>query len=160
MPLPIWRKVVNELTVPEPTKQWRMALEVLTATKVMMIEVVLDPSRKPPEEGTWTPSGFAAACSADGDFSGVALGAQPAMGTLLVPSAPLGALIGRIGGSTTDQTVDSSATPSRVLFSVGRKCVFVVPSSPTGSLFLGVNDAPSRMAAVTGRLLVNIFEAV
>jgi hypothetical protein len=157
MALPIWRKIVSELPVPEPQK---IGLQVLTVGKLMMVEVVIDPARQPPENGTWTPQGFVAACSADGDFSKTARGTTPPSGIPLVPSAPLGALIARIGGSTADQTVDASATPSRVVFSIGRRCVFTVPSSPTGSLFLGVNDDPARMADVAGRLLVNIYEAV
>jgi hypothetical protein len=158
MAQPTWRKIVSELPVPEPQKQWQLALQVLDIGKLMMIEVVIDPARQPPEDGTWTPQGFATACSADGDFSGTARGTTP--GSPLVSSAPPGALIARIGGSTADQTVDASATPSRVVFSVGRRCIFTVPSSPTGSLFLGVNDDPARMANVTGRLLVNIHEAL
>ena len=160
MALPIWRKIVSELPVPEPQKQWQLAVQVLTAGKLMMVEVVIDPARQPPENGTWTPEGFARACSADGDFEGTARGATPLAGTPLVSSAPLGALIARIGGSTADQTVDTSPTPSRVVFSIGRRCIFSVTNSPIGSLFLGVNDDPSRMASVTGRLLVNIYKAI
>jgi hypothetical protein len=157
---PIWRKIVSELPVPEPQKQWQIALQVLTVGKLMMVEVVIDTARNPPEDGTWTPHGFVAACSADGDFTGTARGTTPPSGAPLVSSAPPGALIARIGGSTADQIADASPTPSRLVFSIGRRCVFTVPSSPVGSLFLGVNDDPARMADVTGRLLVNIYEAV
>jgi hypothetical protein len=160
MTQPMWRKIVSELQAPEPGKQWKLALEVLTVGKLVKVEVVIDAARNPPENGTWTPQDFAAACSADGDFSGTARGTALPPGTPLVPSAPRGALIARIGGSTTDQTVDTSVPPSRVIFSVGRKCIFTVPTTPTGSLFLGINDDPARMADVGGRLLVNIYEAV
>jgi hypothetical protein len=160
MAQPIWRKIVHELAVPEPGMQWQLALQILTVGKVMMVEVVIDTVRQPPVNGTWTPLGFVEACSADGDFSGVAQGTAPPCGTPLVSSAAPGALIARIGGSTADHTIDTAATPSRVAFSIGRRCIFTVPGSPTGSLFLGVNDDPARMAGVTGRLLVNIYEAV
>ncbi len=83
-----------------------------------------------------------------------------AAGTPLVPSAPRGALIARIGGSTADQIADTALPPVRVLFSIGRKCVFTVPDKLTGSLFLGVNDDPSRMADVSGMLMVDIYEAI
>jgi hypothetical protein len=126
----------------------------------MKVEVVIDLRRDPPENGTWTPQDFATACSADGDFGGAARGTAPFAGTPLVSSASPGALIARIGGSTADQTADTSATPSRLVFSIGRKCIFTVPSAPIGSLFLGVNDDPTRMAGVTGQLLVSIYEAV
>jgi hypothetical protein len=126
----------------------------------MMVEVVVDTTRNPPISGTWRPNGFVADCSADGDFAATARGAAPFSGTLPVASAPPGALIARLGGSTADQTPDSATPPSRIVFAIGRRCVFTVPAAPTGSLFLGVNDDPSRMAAVTGRLVVNIFEAL
>jgi hypothetical protein len=137
-----------------------MAVEVLTVGRLVKIAVVVDPTRQPPEFGMWTPEGFAQRCSADGDFSGTARRPVPTTGTPLVASAPLGALIGRIGGSTADQTLDTTQNPSRLVFSVGRKCVFKVPATPIGSLFLGVNDDPTRMANVQGRLMVDIYEAI
>ncbi len=158
MTQPIWQKIASELVVPEPGKQWKLALEVLRAGRLVKVEVVIDPSRNPPEIGRWRPQGFANDCSADGDFAGTARGTNAPAGTPLLASAPPGALIGRIGGSTADQAVDTSQTPSRLVFSIGRKCVFAVPNSPAGSLFLGVNDDPVRMAEVTGRLLVDIYE--
>jgi hypothetical protein len=155
----MWRKIVPELVVPEASKQWKLALEMLTVGRIMKAEVIVDPARIPTELGVWRPQDFAQACSADGDFDGTARGTRPT-GTPLVASAPLGALIARIGGSTADQTLDSAQTPSRLIFSIGRKCIFTVPALPLGSLFLGVNDDPIRMAGVTGRLLVDIYEAV
>lgn len=161
MPQPVWRKIASEVAVPEPGKQWKLALDYVTAGKVMMLEVVVEPGRpQQPVPGTWTPHDFRAACSPDGDFAGTLRGEESKSGAPLVASAPIGALIARIGGSTADQNLDTGATPSRIGFSVGRKCVFSVPTAPTGSLFLGVNDDPSRMALVTGQLLVNIYEAI
>jgi hypothetical protein len=158
MPQPVWRIIASELVVPEPHKQWKLALEYLTAGKVLMLEVVEDTARNIVAE--WTPAGFTAPCSPDGDFEARLRGAASISGNPPVASAPLGALIARIGGSTADQNQDTGTAPARVAFSIGRKCVFTVPTSPTGSLFLGVNDDPSRMAQVTGQLRVNIFEAV
>jgi hypothetical protein len=160
MPQPMWRKVASEVSVPEEGKPWRLALEYLTAGKLMKIEVVIDPQRNPPQDGKWRPRNFPAVCDADGDLNGGASQTGQVTGTPLVPSAPPGALIARIGGSTADQTLDTSANPSRILFSVGTKCVFQVPTSPVGALFLGVNDQPTIMAEVDGKLLVNIFEAL
>jgi hypothetical protein len=160
MAQPIWRKIETDLVVPEPGKQWKLAVDALTAGKLMKVEVVIDANRKPPTDGTWKPKDFAQPCSADGDFDGAARASARPAGNLLVPSAPPGALIARIGGSTADQTTDTSTKPSRLVFSIGRKCIFAVPSEPTGSLFLGVNDDPARMAAVTGHLVVSIFEAI
>ncbi|WP_428671111.1 hypothetical protein [Reyranella sp.] len=199
MTQPVWRKLVSELRVPEVQQQWALALEVITSSKLMKIEVVVDPARGLAATGTWTPKGFVSPCTADGDFNGTAQSpnapvhpplasppplatlapagvpvaplpaaapvasptAAPATGTTLVPSAPRGALIARIGGSTADQGPDPSETaPARIVFAIGRKCVFTVPEKPTGSLFLGVNDDPSRMADVSGAILVDIYEAI
>jgi hypothetical protein len=77
-----------------------------------------------------------------------------------LPDVPIGALIGRIGGSTSDQGLDGGATPSRILFSVGRFCVIMVPPAPTGALFLGINDRPELMEKVQNQLIVNVYEAL
>jgi hypothetical protein len=152
MAQPVWRLVVDKRKVPEnPTLQWTPVLEYAPPGKVLKIEVVMG--------GAWQPKGFSAGCSADGDYENT----QPALGTPLLTSAPRGALIGRIGGSTADQTADTPtppATPSRLIFSVGRLCVLTVPQAPTGALFLGVNDSPDRMSGLAGELYVNVYEVV
>jgi len=158
MPQPVWRKIASEVVVPEAGKQWKLALDYLVAGKIMMLEVVIDAARGVP--GTWTPHGFTGACSPDGDFDGTLRGDEARAGTPLVASAPIGALVARIGGSTADQTLDSGTTLPRIAFAVGRKCVFSVPTTAAGSLFLGVNDDPSRMALVAGELRVSIYEAI
>jgi hypothetical protein len=167
MPQPIWRKIVTEMMVPEqPGIPWTLVLEYLTPGKLMKIEVVVDLARVPPVAGTWTPRGFVAACTADGDFLGTARGNAPQQGDpLLVSAAPVGALIACIGGSTADQAVDSNpnpqgATPKRLCFAVGRTCVFSVPQAPLGALFMGVNDHVTRMAGMAGSLLVNVYEGL
>jgi hypothetical protein len=157
VPQPVWRKVVPDLPVPKDnTKQWTLALEFLTAGKIIKIEAA----------GEWTPTGFTAPCTADGDLSGAARGAFTPPGNPLVASAPIGALIARIGGSTADTGPDTPPTsspptvPARIVLSVGRECVFTVPNAPTGSLFLGINDDPTRMLGITGSQTVNIYEAL
>ena len=151
MTQPIWRNLKTNLAVPEAGHQWVLALDVLSSGKLMMIEAA----------GIWRPAGGTDDCTPDGFFSNNAAAAG-ATGVLLVDSAPRGALIARIGGSTADQKGDSptATNPSRVLFSVGRKCIFNVPEKPVGSLFLGINDDPTKMASVTCSLTVNIYEAI
>lgn len=169
MPQPIWRKIVSELKVPEdPNKQWTMALEYVTPGKIMKIEVIVDPGRNPPVTGDWTPVNFSKACSADGDLKGDARGAAPVFGNPLVASSAVGSLIARLGGSTADMGPDTAsatptttpATPSRIVFCVGRTCVFIAPTAPVGSLFLGINDDATRMIGFAGCQLVNIYEAL
>ncbi len=147
---PTWRMIVPELKIPRPGESapWVLVVEAPTAGKLMRVVA----------SGEWTPaSAFPVQCTADGFFK-----TKPAPGPL-VTSAPLGALIARLGGSTADQTVDTPASgqqPNRILFSIGRTCIFSVPTAPVGALFLGVNDHPECMADVTGELTVRIFEAI
>lgn len=158
MAQPAWRLIVEKKKIPDPqTVQWTPVLDYAPPGKLLKIVVVEDQNIDPPVTGKWQPKGFPAeGCSADGDYENK----QSTTGTPLVASAPRGGLIGRIGGSTADQTVDSSATPNRILFSVGRYCVLMVPQSPAGAVFLGVNDSPDRMGSVTHNLYVNIYEAL
>jgi hypothetical protein len=56
---------------------------------------------------------------------------------LIVPAAPAGALIGKIGGSTAGRTDGS-------VFTIGAFCVVAVPDKAVGPLFIGVNGAVFR----------------
>lgn len=81
-------------------------------------------------------------------------------GAPLLNTAPRGALIGRIGGSTADNSIDPNAK-TKLFFPVGSYCVLLVPDSPiVGALFLGVNDSPARMGSVTDNLYVNVYEGL
>jgi len=134
-------------------------MDFVTPAKLMKIEVVIDASANPPVTGKWKPADFQNDCSADGDFSGNEPVQKQGTAAIL-SSAPLGALIARIGGSTADQSIDTSATPNRVVFSIGRHCVFSVPTTPTGALYLGVNDTGPNMIRLTEALLVDVYEAL
>jgi hypothetical protein len=95
---------------------------------------------------TWQPEGTKT-CTADG--------ATALDRTVLLPAAPGGALIAKIGGSSADTTVDKLP-----LFAVGRHCVFTVEAGKAGTLYLGVNDAVGSMARLTGHLTVRLWEAL
>jgi hypothetical protein len=105
---------------------------------------------------SWTPKS-AGQCTADGKLSAQA----PGTDKFVLAGAPSGCLIGRLGGSSVDMTADSGTSPSRIIFSVGRLCVLVVPDSVKGgALFLGANDTADGMASVMGQLEVNVYEAL
>jgi hypothetical protein len=95
---------------------------------------------------TWQPEGTKE-CTADGE---TALDR-----TVLLATAPAGALIAKIGGSSADTTVDKVP-----LFAVGRHCVFTVEAGKAGTLYLGVNDVVGSMARLTGYLTVKLWEAL
>jgi hypothetical protein len=158
MPQPAWRLIVERKKIPDPQDiQWTQVLDYASPGKLLKIVNVEDASVTPHVGLVWQPKDFPdTGCSADGDYANK----QTATGTPLLPSAPRGALIGRIGGSTADQTVDTSTPPTRILFAVGRLCVLMVPASPVGALFLGINDLPENMGKIQKSLLVNVYEAL
>jgi hypothetical protein len=156
MAQPVWRTLKDQQKVPDPQGvQWTRVLDCAPAGKLIKIEVVVNPNANPAIPGSWKPDGFAVDCSADGDFTAAQTRPNP-----VLPGVPIGALIARIGGSTSDQVSDASATPTRILFSVGRFCVMLVPQTPTGALFLGVNDRPELMGKIQGQLIVNVSESL
>ncbi len=159
MPQPAWRLIVEKKQIPDPQNaQWTQVLDYANPTKLLKI-VVVNQNGEPDPTKTWQPKGFpAGGCSADGDYENKQ--SPQITGSPLLVSAPRGALIGRIGGSTADQSVDASTNPSRIIFAVGRFCVLAVPTAPVGALFLAVNDSPERMGGVTQNLSVNIYEAL
>jgi hypothetical protein len=157
MAKPAWQSIVTHLKVPGANGvSWTVALELVTPGTLLKIEV-------DPASAAWKPDGFTSTCTADGDVDGKARGLLSPPAPLLA-SAAVGALIARIGGSTADMTLDIGppppTSPARLVFSVGRHCVFSVPTAPIGGLFLGINDSGARMAAIIGSLSVNIFEAL
>jgi hypothetical protein len=159
---PIWRKIA-EVRVPEgigkgdAKAQWTLALELVPSGKLLKLEVIAD--QETPNSGTWKPKGLTDRVTADGDFKKCDKSVAQ-----LLKTAPCGALIARIGGSATDQPTfndQGAVSPaSTTVFSVGRTCIFSVPATPTGSLFLGANVAPSDMADIEGDLVVRISEAI
>src|ERR1039457_3067903 len=160
VPQPTWRKIAENKQIPEEVGlPWTKVLDYVTPGKLMKIEVVTDSTAVPRITGRWKPAGFHDECTADGDFTAK----EPVGGgavTPLLSSAPVGALIARIGGSTADQTVDSGTTPNRLIFSAGRHYVFLAPNTPNGALYLGVNDTAPRMQGLTLHLVVDIYEAI
>jgi hypothetical protein len=78
--------------------------------------------------GTWTAlPGLLAPCQPDG-LAGLILPAD----RVVLPDAPPGALIGRIGGSSASLKADGA-------FVVGSSCVVAVPAGSIGPLFVSFN---------------------
>lgn len=164
MPQPTWRKIVDRMTIPQDQgTAWTRVLDYVTPGKLMKIEVVIDAKATPAINGKWKPADFQSECTADGDYSGTEPVGKPQRADALLSNAPLGALIGRIGGSAADKSVDAPvppATPNRLVFSVGRHCVFSVPTTPIGALYLSVNDNSPNTLKLSGNLVVDVFEAL
>ncbi len=149
---PAWRVLIEKMTVPGRSGTlWTLAIEGLHPGRLMKIEVLGDPNANPPT-AVWKPKDFL--CSADGAVSGA-----PRSNPLL-SQAPLGALIAKIGGSTADNALDKGTPPAYIVFAVGRCCIFKVPDTPIGALFLGVNDLPELMPDLQDTLSIAISEAL
>jgi PA-IL-like protein len=94
-------------------------------------------------EGTWKPVDIFPACTADGLRHWAV-----SRDMLLTKKAPLGALIGKIGGS-------NIAADDSDIFVVGSNLVLTVDKQ-TGPLWLTINDAPAFFDDNSGELTVNI----
>jgi hypothetical protein len=71
---------------------------------------------------------------------------------LIVPAAPPGALIGKIGGSSASRTDGS-------VFTIGSLCVVAVPDKAVGPLFISVNGAVYRPGGNLTQLRLRISGA-
>ena len=88
----------------------------------------------------------------------------------LLPSALIGALICKIGGSAADNTAPvltaggtAPVAPSGIPipFSIGSFCIVeLLATQQKGPLFLTMNDAPAAFSQHAGQLIVDIFEAL
>lgn len=153
MPQPAWRLIVEKKKIPDPQNgPWTQVLDYANPGKLLKI-VVVDDKGEPAPTQTWSPMGFSAPCSADGDYENKqSLGGS--IGKSLLETVSRGALIGQIG------SIDANNPPGRIVFTVGRLCVLQVPAAPAGALFLGVNDSPERRGGIMTQLCINIYEAL
>ncbi len=147
-----WREITTARVPESEGCVWTPVLDYLTPGKTYLLEV---PARspaanEPTQNQKWTPES-AGECTADGD---------PALErteNLLVTGAAVGALIAKIGGGAADLAPDKDKL---ALFAVGRYCVFTVDAAKTGSLYLGVNDAPKAVVRMRGQLEVKLSVAL
>lgn len=99
-------------------------------------------------------------CGPGGLFSGSA--------DALVPSAPNGALIAKLGGGDADcppflvQGATAVAAPAAApkMFAIGSYCVFDIKAADSGPLFLTMNDKVSAFANHSGQLTVKVAIAI
>ncbi|WP_147432440.1 hypothetical protein [Pararobbsia silviterrae] len=129
---------------------WVPAVDIMTVGRIYRIQVLPDGHR----QQRWFPDGVpAAGCTADGAPT-LSRNGSP----LVMPELAVGALIGRIGGSTADDVVDKERM---FVFSIGQYCVFQVPEVPkAGALFLTGNEARAFVNLFKGTLKVSIEQAL
>jgi len=148
-----------EATLTDATTKLReaaQALEEADAASAWAAAKVSEVDALQAADQVWTPK-TAGQCTADGKRSPQ----PPGSDKFVVTGAPCGCLIARFGGSSVDMAPDGAAPPARIIVSVGRLCVLVLPDSVKGGpIFLAANDIPDSLEAVSGQLQVNIYEAL
>lgn len=124
----------------KPDGLWTLVREFVDGPAVMTIATTTD--------ATWSYADSAKArCGPDGDSAAVLSRMK-----CLLPSAPVGALIGKFGGSTADVAADKAT-----MFVVGKFCVARVPDGG-GPLFLTINDESGGMENNSGSVEVEVGE--
>src|SRR5437879_557338 len=134
-----WRLVVEAEVPAKPTGVWTLVHTYLDRCLRLKLEA----------RGQWTYSAnLKDLCGPDGDLAS-GLDAS----RCLIPKAPVGALIGKLGGST-------GGLDDGYLFVVGSYCILepgraAVPK--TGPLYLAINDRPDGLADNNGALKVRVY---
>jgi len=147
MPDPKWHLLV-EMPIPaKPEKGiWTLALDSVEGVARLRIEA----------EGDWTyDQNLTKSCGPDGDTR-----QDYDSSHCLMPKAPPGSLIGKLGGST-------AGVEDGYVFVIGSFCV-VVPGTPerggtekipvNGPLYLGINDRRDGMSDNTGKITVRVLD--
>ena len=133
-----WQEIARESVPARPSNGiWTAIIDYVTGPVILKIT----------SSGEWQPVDDLQACSADG-LRHWAFGRD----SLLTKKAPLGALIGKLGGS-------NIATDEADIFLVGTATVVTI-DRPAGPLYLTINDAPSFFDDNSGELQVLVEQAV
>lgn len=163
---PVWRELIRNFEVPaKPASLWTLVVEYVGPSRKLRFKAsgtwaYQDPSlpapaapaAAPPAAGDNTRTGVVSAdekreCGPDGDLW------IPPPADALSQDAFIGALIGKIGGS-------SAAIKNTSAFAVGSFCVVDVTDTTKGPLYLTINDVPGGIANNSGTLSVSIWEAL
>jgi hypothetical protein len=160
---PVWRPLITNVEVPaKPEGLWTQILDYVGPSRKLRFKASgtwawQDPSAAAPTPGASASSGNARSgvvsadekreCGPDGDPW------MPPSVDALSQDALIGALIGKIGGS-------SAVIKNTSAFVVGSYCVVEVTDTTKGPLYLTINDVPGGMANNSGTLSVSIWEAL
>jgi hypothetical protein len=135
----VWTVLKKEAHVPAtgPTL-WTIVCEYVSGPRKLKFEA----------HGSWRYSRrIVDSCSPDGDP-----GSPVDRSKCLKADAAVGALIGKIGGSTAGKS-------DGVVFIVGSFCIVDVPDKTAGTLFLTINDEESGFSDNEGEVTVSVYDA-
>ena len=147
MPAPTWTPLPT-FRLPQGliTKPWLLVLEEPRATEASHLKIQVT--------GAWTPTGGSLSrCDPDG-----LLGAPMQTDKLAVTNCPLGAVLGKFGGSSASfvpPATDGGSLSEGQSFVIGSFCVVAIPDKSFGPLFLSFNGL-IRPIAVAEEIVVTI----
>lgn len=134
---PTWNSLVKDIKVEAASNSlWQKAFDWIAGPILLRFNA----------QGTWryTSAPSMRPCTADGDLL------SPIDSSRCIwTKAPVGALLGRIGGSTADKETNS-------IFVIGSYCVVAVDKNKEGPLFLTINDLWNGLSDNSEALLVDI----
>jgi hypothetical protein len=135
MPIVTWTEIKNfVLPAGDVTAPWVLVVDTIRGATYLQINAT----------GQWTAmTGLLAPCGPDG-LAGLTL----PLDRLVLPDAPPGALIGRIGGSSASLKADNA-------FVLGGSCVVAVPSGSIGPLFVSFNIAARPVSVQSLNVVVS-----
>jgi hypothetical protein len=144
-PVPAPNKVIEVTVRAKPLGLWTCALATVAGVKRIIVSVVDENSR-------WQ-------CASGPQLCGPGGTRQPGTGCLY-PKAPLGALIGKLGGSDADDTTADNGQYAAgvypVVFAVGSFWTTEIATDFKSALFLTMNDQVARFEMHDGSIGVKI----
>ncbi|SRR6266498_3309923 len=129
-----WPQVFEEVVPAQPAGIWTLVAEYVRGPALVKVEA---------ENAKWKYS-QADECTADGDLLSL-ISAQ----ACILKGAPVGALIGKIGGST-------AGVADGTVFLAGKMCIIELDQSKRGPLYFTINDELTGMGNNDGKLKVTI----
>jgi len=136
----------------QPVGLWTLAQDFVPGGRLLRISVLAHDHENQPVERTWKPAATLE-CGPDGIL------ADTPRTSLLCTSALYGALIGKIGGATSDVpdlTPNAPPYANKRVFAAGSEVIVPLGTSDGGPLFLTMNDSPEGFAMHSGELLVRL----
>lgn len=159
MTTPTWTQVDTVKVDAKPGGFWNLAIEFVPGPRLLRFRVIEKDKGGKSVPLEWTVNDTVRSPVTCGP-NGVALG--DAKVSYLCPGAPVGALIGKLGGSLADvPDPTQAATPfgTKKVFAVGTYCVIKVADADSGPLYLTMNDEPASFYKHSGALHVEISSA-
>lgn len=133
-----WKQIAKIKVPANPsTGIWTRAIEYVTGPRRLKFTA----------EGAWKYAKGSKEVNADGDLS---VTANP--GNMIVTTAPIGALVAKIGGSTAGKA-------DGTVYVIGSFCVLDLLEAKGGALYLTVNDEPGGLEDNEGEIEVTVYDA-